>query len=283
MATGDVAISGTRVSSSGQQYVRSDDVRGTPEFLAQAFAGKIAGIRRVVIAGYNSDVDVATAPEDIFPAIESTLIPRVTVAESWEIVSSDPNDTAAGTGARTVSLTTVNGSYAEVTQTVTLNGTTAVPLTGTHIATNAGLVISTGSGGTNAGLLTIRVAGGGAARAYISPGDSVLNQCKFTVPAGHTLELYSSLMGLITSGGVESARFLFVITNPAGRTINTVRIPLFANGVSLYRHELGGGLLPYNTIAAMNETLIRVSAVTQNNTAVDAVVLGLLYDSNIWP
>lgn len=285
MSTGDVFIGGTRLSASGQIYARSDDVRNTPEFLALAFAGKINGIRRVVISGYNSDVDIATAPEDIFPAIESTLIPRVPSSspESWEMVSSDINDSAAGSGARTVSITTVNSSYVEVTQTVTLNGTTPVPLTGTHIAVNSALVISAGSGGTNSGLITIRVAAAGAARAYISPGDSILNQCKFTVPANHTLELYSATMGITTSGGAEGCRFIFFNANSAGRSINAVRIPLFAGGTSLYRHELGFGLIPYNTIAATGETSIRASEVTQNNTKVDAAIIGLLFDSTLWP
>lgn len=259
--------------------------RGTGEFFAAALRGDVPGVRRVVFAGYNNDVDIATAPEDIFPAIETTIIPRVTVAESWEIVSSSINDTAAGTGARTVSVTTLDGSYGEVTQTVTLNGTTAVALTGTHIAPNAGLVLTAGSGGVNDGALTIRVAGGGAARAYISANDGVLNQCKFTVPANKRLELYSAVMGLTSTigGGAEAGRFIFVVTNSAGRTANTVRLPLFAAGTSLYRHELAGGLVPYTMVPAMSETSIRVGSVTQNNTQVEAAVIGLLYDLTIWP
>ncbi len=283
MATGDLYLSGVRHSQSGQSYVRSDDVRGTPEFLALALAGKIAGIRRVIISGYNTDVDVATTPEDIFPAIESTLIPVIAAAEAWEIVSNNAADTSAGTGARTVTITTVNGSYQEVSQVVTLNGVTAVPLTGAHIAANSCVVISVGSGGVNLGMLTIRVAGGGAARAYVGANDGVLNQAKFTVPSGYLLELYSTVIGLTTNGFSEAARFLFVIANSAGRTLNTVRLPLFAGGTSIYRHELGGGLLPYNMITATNATSVRVAAVTQNNTSVDCVTVGLLYDLALWP
>lgn len=257
--------------------------RGSSEFITMALLGKIPGVRRVVFSGYNSDVDILTSPEDLFPAIESVLIPRVTVAESWEIVSNNAADAAAGTGARTVSITTLNGSYAEVTQTVTLNGITAVPLTSTHIATNSALVLTTGSGGTNAGLLTIRVAGGGAARSYLSPTDGVLNQCKYTVPAGYLLELYSAFMGITTSGVSEGARFVFANSNSAGRIINAVRFPVFASGNSLYRHELAGGLAPYLTVSATGETSVRVSSVTQNNTQVDGSVLGLLYDLTLWP
>jgi len=257
--------------------------RGSPEFIDLALRGKIPGVSRVVISGYNSDVDIATAPEDLFPAIESTTIPRVTVAESWEIVSASANDAAAGTGARTVSITTVNGSYGAFTQTVTLNGTTPVAMTGTHIAINGALVVTAGSGGTNAGQLTIRVAGAGAARGYVPAGDSILNQCKYTVPAGFTLELHSATMSLQTAAGNEAARFIFLNTNSAGRNLTAVRFPLFAAGTSVYRHEVGGGLIPYNMITQMGETQIRVLAVTQNNTQADASVLGLLYDNAIWP
>jgi len=266
------------MSGSGFQTTR----RGTGEFLAAASLGKVPGVRRIVFSGYNSDVDIATAPEDIFPALESTLIPVPASAESWEVVSSSANDTAAGTGARTLSITTLNGSFAEVTQTVTLNGTTPVALTGAHLTTNAAIVLTAGSGGVNAGLLTIRVTGGGAARAYISPGDGVLNQCKYTVPAGFLLELHSAVMGITTTGGAESVRFVFVTTNSAGRQINAVRLPLFAGGQSIYRHEVGCGV-PYNTVSATSSTAIRVLSVSQNNTQVDASVIGFLYDLSLWP
>jgi len=257
--------------------------RGTSEFFCAAVLGKIPGVRRVVFSGYNPSVNTATTPEDIFPAVETPIIPRQTVAESWEILSNSANDTAAGTGAQTVSITTLNGSYAEVTQTVTLNGLTAVPLTSTHIATNSAVVVTAGSSGNNVGLLTIRVAGGGAGRAYISAGDGILNQCKYTVPAGYSLDLYSALMGLTTSGASQNARFVFVSTNPAGRQINAVRIPLLANGSSLYRHEIAGGLVPYNTLPAKYETSIRIGSVSQNGTQVEASVLGLLYDITLFP
>lgn len=261
----------------------SPRIRGTPEFISAALRGKVLGVRRIVFSGYNTDIDVATDPEDIFPAVETTLIPAPSSAESWEIVSDNVNDTAAGTGARTVSITTLDGSYAEVTQTITLNGTTAVALTGTHLRINSATVVTAGSGGVNTGLLTIRVSGGGAARAYLSAGDGILNQCKYTVPAGHTLDLHTAVFGLTTSTASEAARLIFVASNSAGRQLNVVRIPLFANGASLYRHEVGDSILPFNSVSATSEFTVRASSVTQNNTQVDASVLGLLYDNSLWP
>lgn len=257
-------------------------IPGSPTFLQRVFQGSVTGARRVVFSGFNSDVDIASTPEDIWAG--TGLIPAPSVAESWEIVSSSANDTAAGTGARTVQIRTLDANYLEVVQTVALDGITPVALTGTHIRINAGIVLTAGSNATNVGTLTIRVAGAGADRGYISTPEGVLNAAKMTVPDGHHLDLLSVVMSLRTLVvGSESALIAGATINPAGRTLTAVRFGLTANGNSLYRHELAGGTLPFFTLLARNEISWRALAVTQNNTALDVAVLGVLYDENYFP
>lgn len=253
----------------------------TLDFLYRALAGEISGVRRVVFSGFNTDIDTATTPEDIW--FGGGLIPVPSAAESWEIVSSSADDSAAGTGARTVSLTTLDGTYAEVTQTVTLNGITAVPLTGTHRFINIGRILTTGSTGLLQGNLTIRVAGGGATRAFITTPEGVLNQAKFTVPTGFTLDILSILFGMRTLLGNEGAVVNSVTTLPNGTVLQPIRISLFAAGVSLYRHEVAGGLVPLVSVPAQTSFGLRASAVTQNNTAVDVAGLGILYADSARP
>lgn len=253
---------------------------GTNEFLQRALQGRIAGVRRVVFGGFNSDVDTATTPEDIWGG--EGLIPRPSSAESLEIVSSDANDTALGTGARTVIIRTLDANYLEVIQTVTLNGTTAVALTGTHIRINEGVVATAGSGGVNAGTLTLRVAGGGASRALITTSGA-LNQAKYTVPDGHHLDVLSALMSVRTQLGNESAVLSGATINTAGRTLTTVRFTLYAAGTSLFRHEIAGATLPFITLSARNEISWRALQVTQNNTSIEVATLGLLYDDALFP
>lgn len=254
--------------------------RGSAEFLHAALRGVVPGVRRVVFGGTNTDLDTATVPEDIWGG--DGLIPRPSVAESWEIVSSDANDTSAGTGARTAIVTTLDTNYSEVTQVIILNGLTAVALSGTHRFINSGRVASAGSNGGGVGTLTIRVAGGGAARAYIS-AEGLLNQAKYTVPAGYTLDLHSILVGVRASGGTESGVFTVVNHNSAGLRTAALRMPLFVAGTNIYRHELAGGRIPLNTLQERNETQIRGTLVTQNNTQMDASVVGLLYQKSLWP
>lgn len=61
---------------------------------------QVPGYRRITALGNNPDVDSAAVPEDIWSG--GGAYPWMTGATSLEIVSSSANDTAAGTGARTV-------------------------------------------------------------------------------------------------------------------------------------------------------------------------------------
>src|SRR5574341_466083 len=230
-------------------------MRGSPEFIYMALRGVIPGITRLVIGGFNSDIDIATVPEDIWGG--DGVIPRPAGNEAWEIVGGAA-DTAAGTGARTVSLTTLDAAYVSTTQTIAMNGATAVPIPGNCRFANIGTVLSTGSDGRPSQSLVIRVAGGGAARAYISQ-EGVLNQAKFTVPDNFRLELLSTVVGLRTDGAVaESVVFNNVVTNEAGRQLAPLRLPLFSGGVNILRHEVAGGVIPYATIQSRNEVAMRV-------------------------
>jgi hypothetical protein len=255
--------------------------RGTPEFMHAAMRGVLTGVTRVVISGYNPDVDVASVPEEVWYG--GGLIPRPAGDESWELVSSSANDTAAGTGGRSVSITTLDNSYTATTQTIVPNGLTAVPIPGNCRFINAGRLLTAGSTGGLEGDLTIRVAGGGATRAVIPAADGVLCQAKYTVPAGFSLDLHSMVMGVRSQGGTESLLLTTTVTNSAGVTISPVRFPLFVAGVNMMRHEIGGGVVPFNRIAQRNEFSMRSILVTQNNTVVDVSVLAFLYDNAYWP
>lgn len=256
-------------------------IGGSHEFLHRALSGQINGVRRVVFSGFNLDIDTATVPEDIW--VNGGLIPVPAAPESWEILSSSANDTLAGTGARSVVITTLDVDYNEVVQVVTLNGVTPVALAGTHIRINSAVVATVGSGGVNEGTLTIRVAGAGATRGVVTTPEGVLNQAKFTVPNGFHFNLMSLLLTIRTFLGNEGAVVNAVTTNAAGRNLSAVRFSLFSAGTSIYRHEVGGAALPSLVLPQRSSLGFRCVNVSQNNTAIDVAVLGLLYDEAIYP
>ncbi len=64
---------------------------------------------------------------------------------------------------------------------------------------------------------------------------------------------------------------------------NRLRLPLFAGGTSLFKLEIGGGFIPFSIVPEKTEAQIRIVSVSQNNTAVDAILAGFLYDAALWP
>jgi hypothetical protein len=151
--------------------------------------GDVTGHSLMLKFGRNPDVDTGAA-EDVWEG--GGLYTFDTTAQSLEIVSSDANDDGdpAGTGARTVTVRGLDADYVEKTETVTMNGTTAVALTGTWMRVHRCTVATAGGVEANAGTLTVRIAGGGATRLVVGAGNGQTLMAVYTIPAGKTGYLY---------------------------------------------------------------------------------------------
>ena len=110
-----------------------------------------------------------------------------TANETWEIVSTDANDTALGTGARSVLVRYLDEDYIEQALIATLDGTTPVAMNSNHFRPNGAIVASSGTGRKNAGDIIIRASGGGNPRQFLRAGFSRSADSNFTVPANKTL------------------------------------------------------------------------------------------------
>lgn len=117
-------------------------------------------------------------------------------ASALGIASTSANDTAAGTGARTVRITGLNSSYDVATEDVTLNGQTKVVTSATFIAVLDVQVLTAGSGGVNAGVLYVADDGdtftsGVPTVPYmvVDVGWNIAAPSVYTVPDGYELAL----------------------------------------------------------------------------------------------
>lgn len=150
-------------------------------YTLEAAAGTIPGATSQTMFGYANSLPLATTLLLWQLLTDYTFL---TSAQSLELVSDSANDAAAGTGARTVAVFTLDGNYNQVTTVVTMNGVTPVVLPGTHLMFNGMAVATSGSGHTNAGNITLRVAGGGTNQGYMAAGFGNALNGLFTVPAG---------------------------------------------------------------------------------------------------
>jgi hypothetical protein len=121
----------------------------------------------------------------------STYAPQAAQAQR-SIVSTSASDGGAGTGALTVVITYLDNAMALHTETVTLNGTTAVNTVGTNIQFIESIVVATtGSNLANVGTINLMtgLAGAGSIMAQINVGDNSTFYAHHYVPAGVTCYL----------------------------------------------------------------------------------------------
>lgn len=157
----------------------------------QVSRGQISYHQAYTVFGYNPDVD--QTEESVWP--DGSTVPHPTTASQLTIASTNANDTAAGTGARTVFIEGLNGDYVTVSETVILNGTSGVTTTNSYLYVNDFYVLTTGSGGANAGDITAKV--GVTLYDIIATGYNQRTTGHYCVPAGYTAYL---TVGVFTAG-----------------------------------------------------------------------------------
>jgi hypothetical protein len=163
------------------------------------FIRRITGLGQVTIAGSG------VATNDIWTG--AGIYPWLAAATSLEVLSASANDTAAGSGARTITITGLDTDYNEISVLVTLNGVTPVAVSRQFLRINLITVTSNGTSRRNEGQITVRDAGGGTVRALLPVGaisdqtPAMSKQSQYTVPAGHTLLIVDLDLQINSSAG----------------------------------------------------------------------------------
>lgn len=206
-------------------------------FGLQVSRGQIQGHSSVLVFGYNPDVD--TSEETVWP--DGGTVPHPTVASVLKISSSDANDTSAGTGARTVVIEGLDGNYNIVSETVTLNGQTAVNTTNSYLYVNGFYVTSVGSGGANAGNInagTGVVTAGVPAVLYdiIATGYNNRATGHYCVPAGYTGYMNEGLFSSGQASGATSVTGFLKQHGPDG-ILRVGAVTTVNNGSAMFNFE----------------------------------------------
>lgn len=170
-------------------------------------------VTRVHKFGYNNAI--GTDPE---PFSTSGLYRTPTNMVALEIVSSSALDEPSANGAHKVVVQGISTNWLEVTEEVTLNGTTAVDLANAYYRVYIAYVSETGtyasqSAPSHAGILTIREGGGGDVWALIADntgGGFFVGQTQigaYTVPKGRTAYVPSKFVTIESTKVVDVFMF----------------------------------------------------------------------------
>lgn len=175
---------------------------GTTEFYLEVSKGNVAGHSVVRKFGRNDDVDTASE-EDVWAGGGSRAY--LSSAETMDVVSTSTNDdgSPAGTGARTIRVEGLDSSYAEVSEDITLDGTTSVTTTQTFLRISRAYVLTAGSVETNDGQISVdpTTSGSGSRQAFIDSGDGQTLISHFTIPASKTGYIVSTNGGVAAGSG----------------------------------------------------------------------------------
>lgn len=128
-------------------------------------AGKYPNVTKKQLRGFNGAI--SSSAETIWSP--GATYAQLLSAVAFEVISTSASDngTTPNVGARTVEIDLVDGNYVQTTVEKTLNGTSAVSITGTYLACNGIRVKTAGSSLTNVGSINVRTVSGAVVKAQI--------------------------------------------------------------------------------------------------------------------
>jgi len=261
------------------RLVTSISKLGTHEpFELQVAQGQIAYHKHVYKFGQNAVV--GNSIETIWQ--QGGLYSYPPSATTMTVSSSNANDTSAGTGARTVQIVGLDGDYNEISETIILNGQTAVTTTNSFLRVNRGVVLTAGSGGVNAGIIYVgtgTVTLGVPANVYTTingDGTNQTLQAFWTVPANYNAYIYQTNISTGNTSNTPAVLKTLLVARPYGGVFNTKEIIVLTDGNHLqnysfpitltektdieFRAESSSGSVNFNVSASMNILYVRMGS-----------------------
>lgn len=234
-----------------------------------------APVKSIIITGNNPDIDTASVPESVWGYGGAYSFPASAAVCTFS--SSSANDSSAGTGANYILIEGLNSKYEQIYETLATNGVSVVTGTSLFYRVNSVRVVSSGSGKTNAGAITVNISGSPVA--YLTAGDSFSQTAVYTVPVNHTLFLTNTTVGVTRSSNAVINVTSKVYVPSTNTVVNGSDIPA-ANGLPTI---LTNNSPSYPRIPEKCDFWYNVDYCPANNTVVSITIRGLLVSNNWIP
>lgn len=191
-----------------QAYTPSDS------FGAEVSRGNVKG---AYIFSSHGHLTTAGAVTDALVQNQNGTVLHVPQSIQMELISTSGNDSAAGTGVRTVVVEYLDGNLDLTIEVVTLNGLTPVSTVATDIRWVQGVyMVTAGSGGAAIGDISIQSVGGAITYAQISAGERASESSFKRVPRGKKFFISSLYAGSSSGTAAASALVHLVSTQIDG-------------------------------------------------------------------
>jgi hypothetical protein len=237
----------------------------TGDFFSEVALGNINNYFIGTKFGRNPQIDINSAPEDMWaPGGLYTGHPVSFTPQTVNVFSSSTTDTSAGTGARTIQISGLKSptSTDYETENITLNGTTQVTSINTWWRVNRVKVLTAGTGGQNAGTITVRSTTTTANVFVVMPiGFNQSTIGAYTVPFGKTMIIKRVRVTITRASGAAGSATISLRVRPAGGVYNSARIFELQTGGSTEFESLGGLV-----IESGSDIKYRIDSVSDNST-----------------
>ena len=156
----------------------------------------------------------ANTPSTIWEG-PTALYAYMSSAQQLKVSSTDnTNDNVGGTGALTLTIYGLDTNYAEISETITMTGTTVVTTNLSYIRVFRAYVATCGTSYSNTGTISIKNNAGAVTQAIINIGESQTLMSIWTVPTGKVMYL---TQGTASTNSNKGARIsLFTRLNNGG-------------------------------------------------------------------
>ena len=212
-------------------------------FNLQLARGQVYNHRHIFKYGFNATV--STSNDTIW--FQEGSYTWSTAAVKLKVSSDNAaDDSPSGVGARTVVVEGLDGNYAEISETVTLDGTTPVETDATFLRTHRMYVATAGTGLTNTGVIYAADTGdtygtpgvpdtATGIRSTIGATEGQTLQAFYTVPAGHTAYLTRSSAGSVDG---TNATTITLRTRALGGAFRTKQKYITFKGTAIAEHDI---------------------------------------------
>jgi len=180
--------------------------RPTADNILAIAGGKVNGWTTLIQRGHNTDLD-SGGEEDIWEAGGS--LSYLSSEETMNVTSTSTSDDAGQTGALTVLVSGVDGSYDAVSEIVTMDGTSNALTTQAFLRINTLTVLTCGTAGHNVGNITATASSAGTVQCEMDATESLSMNSQFTVPTGKKYYLIRVELNAakVSGGGTPEIEF----------------------------------------------------------------------------